>query len=247
MEIPEGEEPNSSDPEDEDEPEEPVDTPGPTTRTGNKAGTSEKAKLKGVLLPKEFTEKHLGAKFRRLIAICLHHIPPPYRNMTSADVPPVPLEDRIRSPLLSSPDGELLPPPSKEQLQHLYSRRRSTFGATPPAWMTPLAAPADDEALDPLPDDLPLVGIKRPTKIIILLQFAHFIPQIVRAFAKYGIHVQYVDGTQGAAVRQAHIDEFESEGPHRSATPGYHSWILLMTSVGQTGLNVTERLWAFTT
>lgn len=196
----------------------------------------------------------MGSKLRRLIDLCKHHIPKGYRDLTSAKLPDLSVAERISTPRLSDGDGALLQPDTDAQVFELYNRRRAQL-PSPPSWMPNLPLSDLPDAFQPLPDDTPLVGVKRPTKILVLVQWKVNLGKLAKIFASEGLHVQCLDGRFSGPERTRIIAEFMSDDAHPDYIPRttdflpnerrpphvpHYSMILIVTSVGQTGLNLTR-------
>lgn len=58
--------------------------------------------------------------------------------------------------------------------------------------------------------------------------------------ASVGIHVTVIDGDVSPEERTRILADFDNDGPHRSADGKFWCWVLILTPVGHTGLNVTR-------
>lgn len=202
----------------------------------------------------EYLEKP-GSKLARLVELCEHFIPPARRHLTSDGIPHVELVDLLRTPLTFAEDGARIDPPSRDRLAQLYLRKRAQF-ANPPDDMPPLAFA--DEVDTPLPIDTALLGYRRPLKILIFVCFRLYLDQIEKVrrtsqivivpadtrarqiFAAKGLHVSILQGDLSVEKRAELVRQFNEEGPHLASDGKHYSWIMIMTSVGQTGLNLSR-------
>jgi len=212
-------------------------------------------------LPDNWSLSDIGGKMSRLLDICLHHIPEAYRNLTTADIPDVLPEDRLRTAIEYDQNGQPLPLPTKSQIANLYSHRRDAMSSdsTSAAVTTPPLPTVNltdgDQELD-IHHPLFNVNRSRPVKILILLQFAmysHIIEEVnsscsvqikmgltcvLQVFASHGIHIRILDGSLPLATRIQILREFAADGPHPAGDGIYFCFILGITPFGHTGLTI---------
>ena len=122
----------------------------------------------------EYLEKP-GSKLTRLVELCEHFVPPARRHLTSDAIPHVELVDLLRSPLKFDGHGLRIEPPSRHQLADLYVRKRAQF-VKPPEGMVPLEFSGRPETQ--LSIDTPLLGYRRPLKLLIFVCFRLYLEEI---------------------------------------------------------------------
>lgn len=141
-----------------------------------------------VKLPPNFSMATLGSsKLLRLFEIVCHHYPKGYRNLPAMQpFPDVPTVMRLRAPLSWTDGGDFVPDPSGAQLVDLYTRLRDSMisDAIPVPPTMPELSVDQSEVRNRLPLDTPLFGIRRPTKIVILVQWAMYL-DVIRQVSRF--------------------------------------------------------------
>ncbi|KDQ05782.1 hypothetical protein BOTBODRAFT_122279, partial [Botryobasidium botryosum FD-172 SS1] len=92
-----------------------------------------------------------------------------------------------------------------------------------------------DVMVPPPPD--PVVGYTRPTKIVVYVHHTAFVNLIAKVFALHGFPRMTFTGDTPIPKWNALLRDFNQERAHIS-DDGRPSWVLIISSIGSTGLNV---------
>ncbi|KDQ09823.1 hypothetical protein BOTBODRAFT_47418 [Botryobasidium botryosum FD-172 SS1] len=155
-----------------------------------------------------------SSKMDAVIAILNHHV----GHYAHQDPFKMDLRNRIRTCLRwDQVTGERLPSPSQEEL---WARVQASAQGTP-----------DSAPLDAV------VGYTRPTKIVVYVHHTSCVSLLAKVLALHGFPCMTFTGETPPSKREGLLRDFNQQRAHVS-DDGQPSWVLIISSIGSTGLNV---------
>ncbi|KDQ10938.1 hypothetical protein BOTBODRAFT_177831 [Botryobasidium botryosum FD-172 SS1] len=148
---------------------------------------------------------------------------PPPSSQQSLSVPPPPQWSSFTQ---IPPSGKVPPIPSSPPPSSPSQSSQQMSASLPEHHQTSSMGP-------------PLIGHKRPTKIVIYIAYTSYVPIFMRMLAHHGFYAASFTGQTPQNKRDALLRQFDEEGPHKS-DDGHDSWILIISAIGGAGLNVSR-------
>ncbi|KDQ05986.1 hypothetical protein BOTBODRAFT_182028 [Botryobasidium botryosum FD-172 SS1] len=166
-----------------------------------------------------------STKIDAVVRIAQHYVGA-YRDKDPATMT---IPERLRTNIEWDEDGHERSLPSPEALWAMYNdyraEKRGELEVVP-------MAPAESRRR-------PLIGHAQSIKVLIFVNFTSYVTLISKILHLMGIPCSTLTGKVPAAKRARLLKEFNADGPHPS-DQNEPSYVMVMSSVGATGLNVAR-------